>query len=112
MSSHAPVINCAFLITIIILIVNLFFRYYLCIFQYGHLEIRDIIPFILPTLMSFVAPSIFDALKIWLILILLSSFGFGLVGINAAHHHPDIFHDGDIYRFVSLKYYNLNFSLT
>jgi hypothetical protein len=23
------------------------------------------------------------------------SLHFGAVGVNAAHHHPDIFHDGD-----------------
>ncbi|KAB0794189.1 hypothetical protein PPYR_13809 [Photinus pyralis] len=30
---------------------------------------------------------------LWILLV--GSFSFGVVGINAAHHHPDIFHDGD-----------------
>lgn len=28
----------------------------------------------------------------------MSSFHFSLVGLNAAHHHPHIFHDGDAVR--------------
>ncbi|KAK5641851.1 hypothetical protein RI129_010398 [Pyrocoelia pectoralis] len=31
----------------------------------------------------------------YLWIITCGSFSFGVVGINAAHHHPDIFHDGD-----------------
>nr|CAH7757886.1 unnamed protein product [Callosobruchus chinensis] len=28
-------------------------------------------------------------------IITMSSISFGMIGVNAAHHHPDIFHDGD-----------------
>ncbi|VEN38831.1 unnamed protein product [Callosobruchus maculatus] len=33
------------------------------------------------------------AMFAWIITI--SSICFGIIGVNAAHHHPDIFHDGD-----------------
>ncbi|XP_066588603.1 cytochrome b5-related protein-like [Prorops nasuta] len=73
-------------------------RYYSAYYEYGYLEFRDIVPFFLPITMSLVAPSVVTALKTWLVIILISSFVFSLIGLNAAHHHPDIFHDGDIYR--------------
>lgn len=73
-------------------------RYYSVIWEYKCFEIRDVIPFILPLTMYFVAPSALTALKTWIIILLISSLLFGTIGFNAAHHHPDIFHDGDIYR--------------
>ncbi|XP_072746217.1 cytochrome b5-related protein-like isoform X1 [Anoplolepis gracilipes] len=73
-------------------------RYYSVFKEYGIFEFRDIIPLLLPLSMSLLAPKILVALKLWLIMVLLSSALFGLIGFNAAHHHPDIFHDGDIYR--------------
>ncbi|XP_014480430.1 PREDICTED: cytochrome b5-related protein-like [Dinoponera quadriceps] len=73
-------------------------RYYSVFLEYGVFEFRDVIPFLLPFTLSLFAPDILVALKLWLTMILTSSFLFGFVGLNAAHHHPDIFHDGDIYR--------------
>lgn len=34
---------------------------------------------------------------LWVITV--ASVHFGVVGVNAAHHHPDIFHDGDAIRY-------------
>lgn len=79
--------------------------------EYGVFEFRDIVPFLLPLTMSLFAPKILVALKLWLAMMLLSSFIFGMIGFNAAHHHPDIFHDGDIYRFCPIardSYLNLD----
>ncbi|XP_014485676.1 PREDICTED: cytochrome b5-related protein-like [Dinoponera quadriceps] len=73
-------------------------RYYSVFMEYGVFEIRDIMPFLLPLTMCLFAPEILIALKLWLAMILISSFLFGLISFNSAHHHPDIFHDGDIYR--------------
>ncbi|KAK9295041.1 hypothetical protein QLX08_010521 [Tetragonisca angustula] len=73
-------------------------RYYSVFFEYKKFEFRDFVPFLLPISMSFFAPSILVAVKLWLLIILTGSFLFFMVGVNAAHHHPDIFHDGDIYR--------------
>ncbi|XP_029660033.1 cytochrome b5-related protein-like [Formica exsecta] len=75
-----------------------FKRYYLVFKEYGVFEFRDFVPFLLPLSMSLLAPKVLVAFKLWLIMLLISSALFGLIGFNAAHHHPDIFHDGDIYR--------------
>ncbi|XP_066140665.1 cytochrome b5-related protein [Euwallacea fornicatus] len=37
-------------------------------------------------------------LQIFAWVIVVGSTHFGIVGLNAAHHHPDIFHDGDAVR--------------
>lgn len=76
------------------------FRYYSVFKEYGVFEFRDLVPFLLPLSMCFMAPKILVALKLWLMMLVISSALFGLIGFNAAHHHPDIFHDGDIYRFT------------
>lgn len=73
-------------------------RYYSVFKEYGVFEFRDFVPLLLPLSMSLLAPKILVAFKLWLIMLLMSSVLFGLIGFNAAHHHPDIFHDGDIYR--------------
>ncbi|XP_039313567.1 cytochrome b5-related protein [Solenopsis invicta] len=73
-------------------------RYYSAITEYGVLEFRDVVPLLLPLSMYLITSNILVALKLWLIMVLVSSSLFGLIGFNAAHHHPDIFHDGDIYR--------------
>ncbi|EZA50497.1 Cytochrome b5-related protein [Ooceraea biroi] len=73
-------------------------RYYSVYKEYRVFEFRDVIPILLPLVMSLVAPKITVALKLWLIMLLISSTVFATIGFNAAHHHPDIFHDGDIPR--------------
>lgn len=56
----------------------------------------DMITFIMPTLMYLVESScLFGVLKMWMFIVLVASFCFGLIGLNAAHHHPEIFHSGD-----------------
>ncbi|KAL0119489.1 hypothetical protein PUN28_007765 [Cardiocondyla obscurior] len=75
-----------------------FKRYYSVFKKYGVFEFRDFVPLLLPLSMCFAAPKVLVAFKLWLIMLLISSALFGLIGFNAAHHHPDIFHDGDIYR--------------
>lgn len=79
------------------------FRYYSVFFEYKTFELRDAVPFSLPVLMSFFTPNFFTAVKLWLLIIVVASFTFSIIGFNAAHHHPDIFHDGDIYRFVYIE---------
>lgn len=61
----------------------------------------DFIPFALPVAMYTFASSdvgLFVVLKLWLGIVCLSSFIFALVGVNAGHHHPESFHDGDAVR--------------
>lgn len=58
----------------------------------------DALPFAVPLVMYIVGGSdvnLSEALKMWLIVVLASSFYFGLVGINAGHHTDHSVHDGD-----------------
>lgn len=59
-------------------------------------EASDCIPLVLPVLMLLTSSShILTVLRIWLQIILVNSFVFGLVGLNAGHHHPEVLHEGD-----------------
>ncbi|XP_011506370.1 PREDICTED: cytochrome b5-related protein-like, partial [Ceratosolen solmsi marchali] len=73
-------------------------RYYSVFVQWKTFEFRDCVPFFIPTLMSFFTPCIWEAVKLWILILLTSSFIFSFIGVTAAHHHPKIFHDGDICR--------------
>lgn len=56
----------------------------------------DMITFIMPTVMYLAESScLVGVLKMWLFIVLVASFCFGVIGLNAAHHHPEIFHSGD-----------------
>ncbi|XP_053971020.1 cytochrome b5-related protein-like [Hylaeus volcanicus] len=79
-------------------IVNLVKRYYSVFYEYRKFEFRDAVPFVLPTLMCYFAPSVLIGLKFWALDLMIGGFLFAMIGFNAAHHHPDIFHDGDVYR--------------
>jgi len=60
---------------------------------------HDIIAFSLPVLMYFVTGAPLSlVLKQWLFIVLAGSFFFGIIGLNAAHHDPEIYHDGDALR--------------
>lgn len=57
---------------------------------------QDLVGLLLPTLMILIGgSSLLQALEMWIFIILVGSFFFGCIGLNAAHHHPDIFHYGD-----------------
>ncbi|KAL7303600.1 hypothetical protein TKK_0003755 [Trichogramma kaykai] len=73
-------------------------RYYSILCEWRSPELRDLVPFLLPAAMSWVASSPSQGLELWLVLIAASSFIFHFVGLTAAHHHPEIFHDGDVCR--------------
>nr|CAD7405177.1 unnamed protein product [Timema poppensis] len=56
----------------------------------------DMIPLILPSLMYFLSGSgLLQTLVTWSWILVSASFFFGLIGINGAHHHPEVFMDGD-----------------
>lgn len=63
-------------------------------------SISDAIPFALPAVMyTFVGDvSVAVVVQKWLTIVCLSSFMFAFTGLNAGHHHPDVFHDGDAVR--------------
>ncbi|XP_054290732.1 cytochrome b5-related protein-like isoform X2 [Macrosteles quadrilineatus] len=57
---------------------------------------QDLIGFLLPTVTILIGGvSVLQALKMWIFITLVGSFFFGVIGVNVAHHHPDIFHYGD-----------------
>lgn len=51
--------------------------------------------------------SLHETLIMWTVIVCVASFIFFMVGQNAAHHHPDIFHDGDTPRYVTKRLTNL-----
>ncbi|KAF5293585.1 hypothetical protein FQA39_LY03070 [Lamprigera yunnana] len=60
------------------------------------LGVIDTIPFLLPfSMFVFSGASLTKVLAMWVVIICVGSFVFGVIGFNAAHHHPDIFHEGD-----------------
>lgn len=60
-------------------------------FKWDHL-----IPLTLPLAMFYFGkPDILLVLKFWAIIVGTCSFGVGVVGLNAGHHHPSVTHEGD-----------------
>ncbi|XP_073821724.1 cytochrome b5-related protein-like isoform X2 [Musca autumnalis] len=69
------------------------------IFSKNELFWHDIIGFSLPLLMLLVSQaSPLSVFVQWFRIIAISSFIFGLIGLNASHHTPEISHDGDALR--------------
>lgn len=62
----------------------------------------DFNPFIIPLTMFLFGGdhTLYDALKLFLIMVLASGVLLGVIAINAGHHHPEVFHDGDPVRYV------------
>ncbi|XP_063225469.1 cytochrome b5-related protein-like [Bacillus rossius redtenbacheri] len=56
---------------------------------------QDLFSVLVPGAMLLAGSSLAGALWMWLWILLVGSFFFGLIGLNAGHHHPDMFHDGD-----------------
>ncbi|KAK9887943.1 hypothetical protein WA026_000243 [Henosepilachna vigintioctopunctata] len=65
----------------------------------GTVPLLTFLPFVIP-IFSYVTTdrSFSQCMLMFLFITLSSSLHFGFVGFNAAHHHPDIFHDGDTIR--------------
>ncbi|XP_061391271.1 cytochrome b5-related protein-like [Musca vetustissima] len=60
---------------------------------------HDVLGFTIPLLMLVVSQaSPLTVLIQWLRILAISSFIFGLIGLNASHHTPEIVHDGDALR--------------
>lgn len=56
----------------------------------------DIISAVLPLFMLATSNSTtWEVLKMWFFIVSAASFVFAVIGLNAAHHHPDIVHSGD-----------------
>nr|BAN20361.1 conserved hypothetical protein [Riptortus pedestris] len=57
--------------------------------------LKELIPLVIPLSMILCNVPVITAVIWWVLIIFMASFMFSLVGLNAAHHHPEIFHDGD-----------------
>ena len=58
--------------------------------------LADLMPYSLPIAMYiFGSSNLFAVIKLWLSIVCFASFLFGLTALNAGHHHPDSYHDGD-----------------
>ena len=56
----------------------------------------DMIPLLIPTAMYiFGKANILSVLLMWVVIVFTASFLFGLISINAGHHHPESAHEGD-----------------
>ncbi|KAJ8929854.1 hypothetical protein NQ314_017458 [Rhamnusium bicolor] len=61
-----------------------------------NLRLTDLSSFLLPAAMYvFGGHSILASLLMWTVIICVGALHFAFVGLHAAHHHPEIFHDGD-----------------
>lgn len=59
-------------------------------------EKSDLVPLVVPaTMLMFGSTNVVIVAKVWMQIVLVNSFVFGLIGLNAGHHHPDRVHDGD-----------------
>lgn len=69
--------------------------------QKNHFERSDMVPMIVPLVMFlFGNMNPLSVLVVWLQIIMISSFIFGAVGLNAGHHSPGVVHEGDKIRLV------------
>ena len=56
----------------------------------------ELIAFILPTIMYMLGDiSLTKTIFLWLYIIGVGSFSYGVIALNAGHHHPEIIHEGD-----------------
>lgn len=63
----------------------------------------------LPTAMYVLGnANIWIVIQIWLFIIFMTSLMYGFVGINAGHHHKEIFHDGDELKSLDFGVYQLS----
>ncbi|XP_052895555.1 cytochrome b5-related protein-like [Anopheles moucheti] len=61
-----------------------------------HLD--DIVPFVIPAFLCAINPDRIQViLQMWLFVVLMASFFFGLIGLSAGHHHPKALHSGDLF---------------
>ncbi|CAH1154729.1 unnamed protein product [Phaedon cochleariae] len=65
-------------------------------YNFKNMKITDLITLTLPTFMwIFGGQSLLATFGMYNFVMVMASLHFGFVGLHAAHHHPDIFHDGD-----------------
>lgn len=70
------------------------------------MRVDDLIPFIVPLSMFWFGGdhTLFEAFKLFAIIVLSSGLELGFIAVNAGHHHPEVYHDGDPVRFVLIVF--------
>ncbi|KAK3923005.1 Cytochrome b5-related protein [Frankliniella fusca] len=61
----------------------------------SRIRLEDFLPLLYLAVMVLCGAPFLTALAMWLFLWVVHSLIFHFIGLTAAHHHPDIFHDGD-----------------
>jgi hypothetical protein len=54
-------------------------------------------------MVGFAGASLGDAFRMWLWVTATSSLFFHIIAFNGAHHHPEIFHEGDAPRYCLFR---------
>lgn len=58
-----------------------------------------VVPLLVPVTMFFSGNlTVMETFKMWQFLLFFASFIYGIIGLNAAHHHPEICHEGDAHK--------------
>jgi len=71
-------------------------------------RLDDLIVLILPTLMLIAGSSNYwTVFKIWFFIQMMGSFFYGMSGLNAGHHHVQVFHDGDELKSLDFGIYQM-----
>ncbi|XP_056633075.1 cytochrome b5-related protein-like [Diorhabda carinulata] len=64
--------------------------------KYQNLKLTDLTGLSLPLIMyMFGGRSLWETLLMWSFILTVGGTFMAFIGLNGAHHHPDIFHDGD-----------------
>jgi hypothetical protein len=68
------------------------------------LRMDDAIPLVIPlSMLAFAGASRGDAFFMWMWVTASSSLFFHVIAFNGAHHHPEIFHEGDAPRYCLFR---------
>ena len=88
---------------------NFYFRIIACLLRRDKFHWDDLIPLALPVTMYYLGkPDILLVMKLWITIIGFSSFLFGFVGLNAGHHEPTNFHEGDEVRSMDFGIFQMD----
>lgn len=65
-------------------------------YRLTHMRVEDLLPLLFLTAMVILGgSSVLSATFMWIYVLVAHSFFFHYLGFTGAHHHPEIFHDGD-----------------
>lgn len=73
-------------------------KYYLVISGEEKFRPEYLLPGVELLVMAVVSPSLWGALKIWLLIHTWNSCTYGYFALTLSHHHPDTYHEGDMAR--------------